>query len=56
MTGLYAEHVKEHGKEFLYMRHRKTILAAPSTELESDFGDVGQIGIISAKLKTYTIM
>lgn len=51
LDGLYAEHVKQHGKEFLYETSQKDIGRA-DTELRA-FGDVGLIGIISAKLKTY---
>jgi hypothetical protein len=51
LDGLYAEHVKQHGKEFLYETSQNDIGRA-DTELRA-FGDVGEIGIISAKLKTY---
>jgi len=51
LDGLYAEHVKQHGKEFLYETSQNDIGRA-DTELRA-FGDVGQVGIISAKLKTY---
>ena len=51
LDGLYAEHVKQHGKEFLYETSQNDI-GRDDTELRA-FGDVGQIGIISAKLKTY---
>lgn len=51
LDGLYAEHVKQHGKEFLYETSQNDIGRA-DTELKA-FGDVGQLGIISAKLKTY---
>jgi hypothetical protein len=51
LDGLYAEHVKQHGKEFLYETSQNDI-GRPDTELRA-FGDAGQIGIISAKLKTY---
>lgn len=51
LDGLYEEHVKKHGKEFLYETSQKNIGRA-DTELKA-FGDTGQICLISAKLKTY---
>ena len=51
LDGLYGEHVKQHGKEFLYETSQKNIGRA-DTELRA-FGDAGQIGLISARLKTY---
>ena len=51
LDGLYGEHVKKHGREFLYEISQNNIGRADS-ELGA-FGDVGQLGIISAKLKTY---
>jgi len=51
LDGLYADHVKQHGKEFLYETSQNDI-GRSDTELRA-FGDVGQIGIISARLKTY---
>jgi len=51
LDGLYAEHVKKHGKEFLYETSQKNIGRA-DTKLEA-FGDAGQISLISARLKTY---
>jgi hypothetical protein len=51
LDGRYEEHVKKHGKEFLYETSQKNIGRA-DTELKA-FGDAGQICIISARLKTY---
>ena len=51
LDGLYAEHVKQHGKEFLYETSQKNIGRA-DTKLRA-FGDAGQISLISARLKTY---
>lgn len=51
LDGLYAEHVKQHGKEFLYETSQKNIGRA-DTKLKA-FGDAGQISLISARLKTY---
>ena len=51
LDGLYAEHVKQHGKEFLYETSQKNIGRA-DTKLRA-FGDAGQISLISASLKTY---
>jgi len=51
LDGLYAEHVKQHGKEFLYETSQNNI-SRSTTELRA-FGDVGQMGIFSACLKTY---
>jgi len=51
LDGLYADHVKQHGKEFLYETSQKNI-GREDMELKA-FGDVGQIGLISARLKTY---
>ncbi len=51
LDGLYEEHVKKHGKEFLYETSQKNIGRA-DTELKA-FGDAGQICIISSRLKTY---
>ena len=51
MDGLYGQHVKEHGKEFLYETSQNDIGRADSTLVAA--GDTGQMGIFSAKLKTY---
>jgi len=51
LDGLYDEHVKKHGPEFLYERGQDDIGRA-DRRLDA-FGDLGQLGIISAKLKTY---
>ena len=51
LDGLYAEHVKKHGKEFLYETSQNNI-GRSGTDLKA-FGDVGQLGIISANLDTY---
>jgi len=51
LDGLYDEHVKKHGKEFLYEVSQNNIV--PKDYELNAFGDVGQLGIIAAKLKTY---
>lgn len=51
LDGLYDEHVKKHGQEFLYETSQNNI-GRSDTDLKA-FGDVGQLGIISAKLDTY---
>jgi Heparinase II/III-like protein/Heparinase II/III N-terminus len=51
LDGLYAEHVKKHGKEFLYEVSQDNI--DPKDYELNAFGDVGQLGVISAKLHTY---
>ena len=51
LDGLYDEHVQKHGKEFLYEISQNNI-SREDTMLNA-FGDVGQAGIISAKLDTY---
>lgn len=51
LDGLYAEHVKQHGREFLYEVPQNGI-APKDCELNS-FGDVGQLGIISARVNSY---
>jgi len=51
LDGRFGEHVKQHGTQFLYEREQNNI-GRSDRELIA-FGDVGQIGILSAKLKTY---
>jgi hypothetical protein len=51
LDGLYDQHVKQHGREFLYETSQNDI-ARSATELRA-FGDVGQMGIFSARVKTY---
>jgi len=51
LDGLYDEHVKQHGTQFLYEREQNDI-GRSDRELNA-FGDAGEIGIISAKLKTF---
>lgn len=51
LDGIYQEHVSQHGKEFLYEKSQDNI-GRSDMELNA-FGDVGQVGIISAKLNTY---
>jgi len=51
LDGRYAEHVRAHGQEFLYEVSQNNIGRA-DTHLVA-VGDVGQMGIISAKLQTY---
>ena len=51
LDGRYAEHVQQHGKEFLYETSQKNI-GREDTLLKA-FGDAGQISLISARLKTY---
>ena len=45
LDGLYAEHVKKHGTQFLYEREQNNIGRA-DTELIA-YGDAGQLGLIS---------
>ncbi|MFZ4454582.1 MAG: heparinase II/III domain-containing protein [Bacteroidales bacterium] len=49
--GKYAEHVKQHGKEFRYEVEQKNI--TPSNFRLTGFGDVGAVAVISAKAATY---
>ena len=42
LDGLYTEHVKQHGKEFLYETSQNNI-GRSNTDLKA-FGDVGQLG------------
>ena len=51
LDGLYEEHVKQHGKEFLYETAQKNI-GRSDTELKA-WGDIGALGLISARLRTY---
>jgi hypothetical protein len=51
LDGLYAGHVKQLGTQFLYEREQNNI-GRSDRELNA-FGDAGQLGIISARLKTY---
>ena len=51
LDGLYSEHVKEHGPGFLYEREQNNI-GRSDTDLIA-FGDVGSLGLISTKVKTF---